>query len=507
MRGVILLLALAAQILLVKSSTVGVNLVGSASDDEITNLPGLNDKINFKQYSGYLDGGVDGKKLLHYWFVESQNEPAKDPVLLWLNGGPGCSSMEGLFAELGPFAIDPSDPKSLVLRKTSWNKIANVLFLESPLGVGFSYPPQEDTQDDDSTAELNHMALKSFFKKFPQFKSNELYLAGESYAGVYLPTLGVRVDADSEMNLKGIAIGNGYLHVGLLTKSLVFFAYYHGVVGSSVWARISWSCCNGMAPSPDKCRLEGENLSASCRRAYEDVFRAIDMSGVNPYNIYADCNSVESSRGVAANEVSGAQPHHLSRQAVDRALMRLAVEHSRAQNRSSSYDFNALREVRKALDLGVSPPCTDERALANYLNRPEVRKAIHIADEAEDWDICSSISYRMQYSPSLDGLKPQMEKLIGSQRKLKLLVYNGDVDAVCNFLGDEWFVDQLDRKVIKDYALWHAGRQVGGWAKHFDGITFATVRGSGHMVPQDRPEAAFAMIDRFFNARGQMVEL
>ncbi|VDK27408.1 unnamed protein product [Anisakis simplex] len=80
-------------------------------------------------------------------FVESQNDPKNDPLVLWFNGGPGCSSLGGLIEELGPFYPNP-DGKTLFENRFSWNKFANVIFLESPRDVGFSYR-SSDAQPDD----------------------------------------------------------------------------------------------------------------------------------------------------------------------------------------------------------------------------------------------------------------------------------------------------------------------------------------------------------------------
>lgn len=481
--------------------------IRTAADDEVKNLPGLDDAINFRQYSGYLEADKNGKKFNHYWFVESQNDPAKDPVLLWLNGGPGCSSMEGLFAELGPFQVN-DDGKTLKLRETSWNKMANVLFLESPTGVGFSYDKKLlNVHTDDTTAKENHLSLKSFFKKFPQYKNNALYLSGESYAGVYLPTLGVLADADPELNLKGIAIGNGYLDVGKLSESLVFFAYYHGLIGSTTWKKISRSCCDDKPPSPGSCVLSGKNSSWGCGLVVAEVTAMLDFSGINPYNLYGDC--VGASRGkthIVQSEGHSAK-RHLSRETVDRALFRMAMDPRTHKDSKPFHVLNVSEQEQDEGTLGINPPCTDEHLIANYLNTASVRNAIHIPKNVGTWDICATLIYIVKYPKLPGGLKPQMQKLISSKRNLTMLVYNGDVDTVCNFLGDEWFVDGLGRKVLRDYSTWKVDKQVAGYLKHYDGITYATVRGSGHMVPQDRPREAFEMMKIFLNTTGHIFDL
>jgi cathepsin A (carboxypeptidase C) len=94
--------------------------------DLIESLPGLDPKPKFRQYSGYLNA-TEGRHFF-YWFFESQNNPSNDPVVLWLNGGPGCSSLLGLFTENGPFRVLPNG-RTVIYDEYSWNSLANVLYI------------------------------------------------------------------------------------------------------------------------------------------------------------------------------------------------------------------------------------------------------------------------------------------------------------------------------------------------------------------------------------------
>ena len=173
----------------------------SFPNDEIKQLPGLKEKLNFRQYSGYLDGGK-GKRLF-YWYVESQKNATEDPVVLWLNGGPGCSSFTGLFTENGPFRVT-ANGTTLNLDPYSWNAIANVLYLESPINVGFSYNTtrlaKSDIYNDIATVDAKYNALIDFFKKFPNLKKHKFYITGESYAGIYIPLLTRQILEHSQEN-------------------------------------------------------------------------------------------------------------------------------------------------------------------------------------------------------------------------------------------------------------------------------------------------------------------
>ena len=112
--------------------------------DQVTNLPGAeNLNVNFNQFSGYLK--VTSTKNNHYWFVESMSNPATDPVAFWTNGGPGCSGLLGFLSEQGPFR--PNKDLTLSMNEYAWNTVANMVFIEAPCGVGFSYSDEPDGDD------------------------------------------------------------------------------------------------------------------------------------------------------------------------------------------------------------------------------------------------------------------------------------------------------------------------------------------------------------------------
>ena len=160
--------------------------LGAPAADEIASLPGWDAPLPSRQYSGYLDASQG--RHIHYWFVRAESPQADSlPTTLWLNGGPGCSSLDGLFYEHGPFRVNATDPTKLYRFPFTWAKQTNMLYIEAPVGVGFSYADDPSTAyecDDDTTAEANMLALNDFFKtKFPELKKNPFFITGESYAG------------------------------------------------------------------------------------------------------------------------------------------------------------------------------------------------------------------------------------------------------------------------------------------------------------------------------------
>jgi len=169
-------------------------ILGLASADEadrVMSLPNGTESIDMTSatYSGYLN--VTETKSLHYIYVESMDSPSFDPLVIWFNGGPGCSSMLGFMQEHGPWIIDDGEDY-INPNPYSWNRRANMLYIESPAGVGFSIAGEETsdwTQNDMSQSEDAMIALKEWYVKFPERVENNLFVSGESYGGIYVPYL------------------------------------------------------------------------------------------------------------------------------------------------------------------------------------------------------------------------------------------------------------------------------------------------------------------------------
>ncbi|CDY68103.1 BnaCnng57600D [Brassica napus] len=173
-------------VLLLVISSTSTSSTREQEEDRIKELPGQ-PKVGFSQFSGYVTVNESHGRSLFYWLTESSSSPKNKPLLLWLNGGPGCSSIGyGASEEIGPFRINKTG-SSLYLNSFSWNTEANILFLESPVGVGFSYTnTSSDLKDsgDDRTAQENLIFLIKWMSRFPQYQYRDFYIAGESYAGM-----------------------------------------------------------------------------------------------------------------------------------------------------------------------------------------------------------------------------------------------------------------------------------------------------------------------------------
>lgn len=185
--------------------------------------------------------------------------------------------MYGLFYEHGPLFISNYD-SSLSINPFRWTRFANMLYIESPAGVGFSITDDESYSTDDfQTATDNLAALESFFQKFPQFFTNSLFISGESYAGIYVPAFSDEVLSSGRFNFKGFLVGNPVTDSAIDSVAYVPFLHGHGVISDQLFDNAT-SSCNGTYDS---------SYSPLCA----SVLLQVDaiMSDVNVYDIYRSC--------------------------------------------------------------------------------------------------------------------------------------------------------------------------------------------------------------------------
>eukprot|EP01084_Bolivina_argentea_P106694 190872_1 len=158
-------------------------LTQQALRDQITNLPGA-PHVNFSQYAGYITINKTSEASIFYWFQECELGLTKCPLFLWTNGGPGCSGLLGALTEQGAFRNLQNG--SLSLNKWRWNQIVNIVFIEQPIGVGFSWSNDKQDYDingDEKSAKEMYEFILGFYKIFPQLQQQDFYLSSESYGG------------------------------------------------------------------------------------------------------------------------------------------------------------------------------------------------------------------------------------------------------------------------------------------------------------------------------------
>jgi carboxypeptidase C (cathepsin A) len=463
---------------LLGAAVVSADYTPEALADEVKNLPGAeNLQLNFRQFSGYLP--VTATKNLHYWFVESQSAPATDPIAFWTNGGPGCSGLLGFMTEQGP--LRPNKDMTLSLNPHSWNTIANMVFIEAPCGVGFSYSSDESgadyKTDDTQTAEDNFALLQQFFTRFPQYRTNDLYITSESYGGHYMPTLAKQIvdrnaaGKDPLLNFKGFAVGNPATTFYSAIPAGLDTYWGHQLISKPLWDRYQEEC------------ITNKNFT-KC----EDLFLAMyaEVGNLNPYALDYPVCLEDSPRKAGRAQRTWFLNHQLAA---------MHAEYSGVHDQG-------LQNIRKAI-VGLEPvsdyePCASDY-MTTYLNKAEVKAALHVNSDVEWRDCSRTIRYNQ-----LDGAKsmvPIYKYLIDKRFGLNILVYSGDDDEVCATIGTQsWIWDMGYHVEGRRWQQWlTTDGQTAGYLTKFRNtkLAFATVHGAGHEVPAYKPQAALELFAHY----------
>eukprot|EP00808_Paulinella_micropora_P011814 g47362.t1 len=491
----------------------------AALRDQITDLPDVLGQVPFNQFAGYLTINETSGRHMFYWYVESQRNPAKDPVALWTNGGPGCSGLIGFMTENGPFR--PLSNGSLQLNPYSWNNNINYLFVEQPIGVGFSYSEaggDDYNVGDERAAADNYLAIQQFLLRFPEVSTNDFYLTSESYGGHYLPTLAQTIikaqgSSNSPVNFKGFAVGNPYTDVPDNSRGNSETLWGHQVVPRALWDQYGKSC-NGMLPHPAQC---------------QDVMAMMDVAAgqLNRYALEwplcaADTPTPPGFHGSAEAFYLREYQREQSDAGIRERLARYRTHRDTRRKRvhgllHKSFDPQTGRAAEPATPQFVNgiytyDPCTSDYT-ATYLNRADVQSAIHAKPPPFNkgvWSECADIPYNRK--DSYNSMLPIYKTLLGGKGDQRYLVFSGDNDDVCSTMSTQDWIYGLGYSVNthwKEYVT-NAGlpvtqTQVGGFYVEFatpenqPAFSFVTVHGAGHEVPAYKPAVALELLERYIS--------
>ncbi|XP_042405998.1 serine carboxypeptidase II-2-like [Zingiber officinale] len=423
----------------------------------VTALPGQSFNVSFAHYSGYVTVNKEAGRALFYWFFEATEDPASKPLVLWLNGGPGCSSIAyGLAEELGPFHVK-ADGKSLYPNPYSWNQVANILFLDSPVGVGFSYANNSQdvvTNGDKRTAQDSLAFLKNWFKLFPQYRGREFYLTGESYAGHYVPQLAQaivrsqKLTGEKSINLKGYMVGNALTDDYHDHYGVFHFMWTAGLISDQTYKLLNIFCDF----------QSFVHTSSACERILDIADK--ELGNIDPYSIFTP--------SCTANVT-------LSRNKLLKRRHSLGII-------GEKYD-----------------PCTEKHSTV-YFNLPEVQKALHVnpAYAPKKWETCSD-AVNENWKDSESSVLHIYHELIS--QGLRIWIFSGDTDAVIPVASTRYNVNALKLPTVTPWHAWYDDGQVGGWTQAYKGLTFVTVRGAGHEVPLHQPKLALVLFKSFLSGR------
>ncbi|KAI8391457.1 Alpha/Beta hydrolase protein [Radiomyces spectabilis] len=411
-----------------------------------------------KQMSGYAD--IGSGKHLFFWFFEARRKAATAPTILWLNGGPGCSSLTGLFMELGPCRVTGGG-NDTVINPHSWNEYANIIFLDQPASVGYSFGTENV---DNSVAVANDVFafLQQFFGDFPEYARRDFHIAGESYAGRYIPVLAALIQQHNHQVSKPLAATTiplaSLMFGNALVDPLVQYRYYPQMACNNFYKPVlNQTECQLMHHRVHPCvdRIEQcykEPTVASCYSATTEcnlhiVRPLIDQARYNPYDVRAECKD------------------------------------------HTSICYSTFHDV------------------ALYLNREEVKQALGVGHQ-RIFESCST-EVQINFQLSGDWMKPYVDHLAPLlENGIRILVYAGNADLMCPWMGNKAWTQSLRWSGQKAYnqaedKLWSSsttGREAGQVRSTQDNrLSFVQIHEAGHMAPYDQPEHLLEMMNQWIH--------
>uniref|UniRef100_A0A7N0ZS57 Carboxypeptidase n=1 Tax=Kalanchoe fedtschenkoi TaxID=63787 RepID=A0A7N0ZS57_KALFE len=392
-------------------------------------------------YAGYYNIAHSRAAKMFYFFFQSRSN-SKDPVVIWLTGGPGCSSELAVFYENGPFTITKN--LSLSWNEYGWDKVSNLLYVDQPIGTGFSYSSDRHDirHNEEGVSNDLYDFLQAFFTEHPEFAENDFYITGESYAGHYIPAFAARVHQGNKagegihINLKGFAIGNGLTDPGIQYKAYTDYALDMGIIKKNEHDRI-----NKILPVCETAiKLCGTDGTISCLASY------------------FVCNTIFSSVMTLAGNIN-------------------------------YYD------IRKKCEGSL---CYDFSDMEKFLNQKPVRDSLGVGDI--EFVSCSPTVYQAMLVDWMRNLEAGIPTLL--EDGVKLLVYAGEYDLICNWLGNSRWVHAMEwsgqQSFVKSPEIsFEVDGSEAGVLKTQGPLSFLKVHNAGHMVPMDQPKAALEMLKRW----------
>ncbi|KAI8073518.1 Alpha/Beta hydrolase protein [Gilbertella persicaria] len=415
--------------------------------------------------SGYMS--LKDNKRMFYWFFESESNPAKDPLVLWISGGPGCSSMFGLFMGNGPCFVNQNG-NGLIRNAYGWNKKANMIYLDQA-----SYSSSNTTAKvtDSTAASKDQVVILSFclslLIRLAEYAHSDFHIAGESckllltHAGHFIPAIAHTIQQKNKQNnkisLKSIMIGNG------LTDPLTQYQYYQPMACDTQ--------LHGTRPL-----IESTSL---CQQLKQD--QVICQKMIETCYQLTDFDALDRSRQTCIEAAFVCQ------ELIVKPVMKAA-------NDINTYD------TRK--------PCEEGHlcyyyydTMTHYLNQAEIKKALGVSPSVT-FEMCKQ-QIQLDFIGSGDWMRPYVNYLPRLlEEGIRVLAYAGDHDLVCHWSGVSAWTNKLVWKEQEEYQAskeqhYMLDNKIMGTIKSNQKLTFIRLFEAGHMALFDQPKLSLDMFERW----------
>ncbi|CAD7696931.1 unnamed protein product [Ostreobium quekettii] len=395
--------------------------------------------------AGYFKLDYKANASLFYFFFESRSQAPDDPLVLWTNGGPGCASELGVFFENGPYRLHEN--MTLSMNPWGWDLGANMIFIDQPVGTGFSTAgaAEDAVRCEDAVAQDVSRFMWAFLEARPEFADRDFYVTGESYGGKYVPAIAFWIQewnkggVGPHINLKGLVIGNG-----LTDPAIQYGAYGEYALQNNL---ISKSAAETMAMAYPLCKMAADACTKT--QFVTPCYAALDYCKATQYEPI-----IVNNPGIY------------------------------------TYDIRL-----RCANTSLCPPQVSR--LRSYLNTPEIQRKLGVSKPFHECNRTVQSDMRWEWMYGVDAwLAPLLDDGI------KVLIYAGDQDLLCNWVGNRVWVDKLRWSGSEAWLAgqdreWSVAGTPAGMAKSVGPLTFVKVYQAGHFVPMDQPEHAWRMFNTF----------
>ncbi|XP_050375360.1 serine carboxypeptidase-like 13 [Argentina anserina] len=446
----------------------------SITTTNITSLPGYySGDLPFALESGYIGVGDNEEVQLYYLFVESEGAPADDPLLLWFNGGPGCSGLAGFFFESGPVTFKFGDYNGslpeVLDNPFRWTKDVSIIYIDAPVGAGFSYSKTQSGYlvDDYTYVAQGYEFLQKWLVVHPAYLENMLYIGGDSFSGIIVPMIVQQILEGKEngtyppMNLKGYVIGDPVTDSVIDTNARIPFAHRLNLISDQLYQAAKSSC-----------RGDYVNVDSSNDACISDL-DAIDA-------LTSDINMLHILEPVCSDSLPTPK---------EKVMVGTARRY--------------LKELSEGLlNSATNGPaywCRSYNHMLAYVwaNHQSVQDALGVRRGTKRlWQYCNSTLAYTQEVTTVIGIHRSLTTV-----GLRALIYSGDHDMTIPHIATQKWINMLNLTLNETWRAWSVDNQTAGYTKKFVNevfnLTFATVKGGGHIAAEYKVKECSAMIDRW----------
>ncbi|XP_071903305.1 serine carboxypeptidase-like 2 [Coffea arabica] len=373
----------------------------------------LKDPSPLNSKPGILVGESEDVQLC-YAFIKSESNPQSDPLIIWLDGGPGCNSFIPLFFGIGPVILEPLSfdgtlPK-LVLNPSTWTKVVSIIFLDSPVGTGFSYAKtaKASQSSDFQASDQAYEFIRKWLHDHPEYKSNPFYVSGILYGGIPVPILTQLISNEIHRHCK--------------RSEYTINAFCKLFVRNIGDQQILIAVCPSLSREPNKLFTGGRSIKQLLYKKFEEL----DIRESTPVKCRMEWITL--------------------------------VDH--------------------------------------WANNKSVQEALYVRRETiGQWVSCSDT---LPYTENAGSVVPYHANL--STKGYRSLIYCGDHDLLAPHIETQAWIRSLHYPIIDDWRQWIHEGQVAGYTRTYaNKMTFATVKGGGHVAFEFKPAECRIMLERWIS--------